>query len=131
MIHTRIAQFGLSSPGTKWPRSKRRENGFPLGQITSEQATIVFLKWLSMNFIIEENEYNVPLKPNYPAIDSLAPHRGEIYQCTAAETHRIKIENLEALKPHFDKWQEANSNAKVKLIFVLPPSRFSHNPIVH
>lgn len=77
------------------------------------------------NSEIAYNEYNVPLKPNYPAIDSLAPHRGEMYQCTSAETHRIKLKYLTPLKPHFRKWLDANPGDKVKFIFVLPPDRFT------
>jgi hypothetical protein len=134
-FHARIAQYGYSGgfralkSGNEMALVKQKRTWIPFGTDNHGVCHHHIPKMAIHEFYnddeIDENEYNVPLKPNYPAIDSLAPHRGEMYQCTAAQTHRIKTESLEALKPHFDKWRKANPNAKVKLIFVLPPNRFS------
>jgi hypothetical protein len=129
-FHARIAQYGYSGgfralkSGNEMALVKKKRKWIPFGKdnlgVCHHRIPKMAIHEFYNDDEIDENEYNVPLKPNYPAIDSLAPHRGEMYQCTAAQTHRIKTESLEALKPHFDKWRKANPNAKVKLIFVLP-----------
>lgn len=71
---------------------------------------------------IIENRYNVPINPNFPVIDSLWPSRGEMYQVTSAEHHEIKTETLSVVRQIFANWLATNKT--VKLIFVVPPSRF-------
>jgi hypothetical protein len=73
---------------------------------------------------IDTKMFNVLEKPNYPTIDSLAPHRGEMFQITSSETHRIKASALVDLKSKFTTWLQTNKT--VKFIFVVPPSRFAH-----
>lgn len=71
---------------------------------------------------IVEGRYNVPTNPNFPAIDSLWPSRGEMYQVTSTESHEIKTEALPVLRKIFANWLATNQTAK--FIFVVPPSRF-------
>ena len=68
--------------------------------------------------------YNVPIEPNYEAVDSLCPARGEIFQVTSKESHPIKTKNLSLLRPLFDDFLALNPSQKVKFIFVVPPDRF-------
>ena len=71
---------------------------------------------------VESGCYNVPLKHNFPTIDSLCPSRGEIYQVTKGERDVIKGNHLESLKPLFSK--QISRNKPVKFIFIVPPDRY-------
>ena len=73
---------------------------------------------------IDITMFNVPEKHNYMTIDSLAPHRGELFQITSSETHPIETSALIDLKSKFASWLRTNKT--VKFIFVVPPSRFAH-----
>ena len=73
---------------------------------------------------IQPDKYNIPVKRNFPAIDSLCPNRGEMFQVTSAEDHGVKAEHLTALQPKFKKFREDHPKEKVKLIFVIPPHNF-------
>jgi hypothetical protein len=80
-------------------------------------------KFLELQDIIEDR-YNLPNNPSFPAIDSLWPSRGEMYQVTSAESHPVKADTLPAIRKVFANWLCANPTKKVKLIFVVPPERF-------
>jgi hypothetical protein len=68
--------------------------------------------------------FNVPEKRNYTTIDSMAPHRGELFQITSSEAHPINTSALIDLKSKFASWLRTNKT--VKFIFVVPPRRFAH-----
>jgi hypothetical protein len=68
--------------------------------------------------------YNRPTSPNYDGVDSLCPHRGEIFQVTSTQSHPIKTKNLGLLRPLFDDFLAMNPKQRVKFIFVVLPSRF-------
>ena len=73
---------------------------------------------------IQPDKYNIPVQRNFPAIDSLCPNRGEMFQVTSAEDHGVKAVHLTALQAKFKKFREDHPKEKVKLIFVIPPHNF-------
>jgi hypothetical protein len=50
---------------------------------------------------IVQKPLNVPTIPNHPTIDSLVPHRGEVFQVTCADRHEIKGNYLPPPKKYF------------------------------
>jgi hypothetical protein len=71
---------------------------------------------------IHDKRYNVPDRKNFAAVDSLCPSRGEMFQVTSAHSHPVKAVHLKSLKSKFGEF--LTTGKKVKLIFVVPPSRF-------
>jgi len=71
---------------------------------------------------IQPAAYNVPDRKNFAAVDAICPDRGELYQVTSAEQHPIKARHLLPLRRFFKG--RIDAGLKVRLIFVVPPSRF-------
>jgi hypothetical protein len=71
---------------------------------------------------IQPDKYNIPDRKNFAAVDAIAPALGEMYQIISADSHSIKGMHLRPLKKAFEKYLAAGE--RVKLIFVVPPSRF-------
>ena len=71
---------------------------------------------------IQPTAYNIPHVPNFSAVDSFSPSRGELFQITSAENHEIKVAKLGLLKPYFKSFLETGE--KARLYFVVPPYRY-------
>jgi len=98
-----------------------------LGRIKSTKYKIPILPQNRFYHVseIQPEKYNIPLNKNFPMIDSLCPARGEMFQVTWSENHRIKAQYLMSLKPKFKQFLKDNPNKKVKMIFVVPPHNFN------
>jgi len=133
-FHTRISEQGFTGRLRKLTtgrelvenkKKKRNALGILKDNLGIKQYTIPASRrhgFFEVEEIIE-NRYNIPTNPNFPAIDSLWPSRGEMYHVTSAERHEIKTETLPVVRKIFANWLATNQT--VKLIFVVPPSRFT------
>jgi hypothetical protein len=94
-FHRKITQQGLRAKArpleTEGAKTRKRKV-FGIG---SDEEVIV--KWPAQKvhrfFDYPEiivDKYNIPQVANFPAVDSLAPSRGELFQITVAESHEIK-----------------------------------------
>jgi hypothetical protein len=128
-FHRKIAEQDLNVKvrplKAETPQARKRKL-LQVGLGHSDEST---MKWppQKLNRFFDYREidriaYNVPHIPNFPAVDSFCPSRGELFQITAAEEHEIKAAKLESLKPYFKSFLA--SGAKAKLYFVVPPHRY-------
>ena len=113
LFHIRISEQGYSGrirklkPGCEMQgitTRKRNNFGILVDNLNISKHAIPTMKqncFFNRKQILADC-YNIPIDPNYEAIDSLCPSRGELYQITSKESHPIKTRNLSLLRPLFN-----------------------------